>query len=69
MTMTPEQFAAQFDGLERAWRAYLDAACTANYNQYGNATGGPGAEKECRVRLTRGHMRDLDSIYLMLLHK
>ena len=68
MPLTDEEHGAEFDRLEHAWRPYLDAACTAAHHQYGGGTGGPGAELECRVRLTRGHMKDLDDIYYML-HK
>jgi uncharacterized protein YecT (DUF1311 family) len=69
MPTTSAENVSEFDRLEQAWRPYREAACTAHHHQYGGGSGGPGAELECRVRLTRGHMKDLDSIYLMLLHK
>jgi hypothetical protein len=68
MPLTQEQELAEFDFVGRTWQPYVDAACTAHHHQYGGGTGGPGAELACRVRLTRNHMKDLDSIYEMPLH-
>lgn len=66
--LTPEQLASEFDRLEQAWRPYLDAACTAEFHQFGGRASGPPAALQCKVRLTRGHMRDLDGVYYGLLH-
>ncbi|MGD0667604.1 MAG: lysozyme inhibitor LprI family protein [Bryobacteraceae bacterium] len=66
--LTPEQLAADFDRVEEAWHTYLDAACTAAFRQFGGGTGGPSADMECQLRLMRGHMRELDTIYYMRLH-
>jgi uncharacterized protein YecT (DUF1311 family) len=63
MPTTPEQDVAEFDRIEQARRLYIDAVCTAAHHQYGGGTGGPSAELVCRVRLTRGHMKELDGIY------
>ena len=67
-SLTSAQLVAEFDHLEQIWRPYLDAACTAAFHQFGGGTGAPAASMECSLRLTRGHMRDLDNVYYMLLH-
>ena len=66
--LTSAQLVAEFDHLEQVWRPYLDAACTAAFHQFGGGTGAPTASMECSLRLLRGHMRDLDNVYYMLLH-
>jgi hypothetical protein len=66
--LTPEQQAAEFDGLEATWKPYSEAVCTATFHQFGGGTAGPAAEGECRLRMTRQHMRDLDQVYFGLLH-
>ena len=66
--LTSAQLVAEFDHLEQVWRPYLDAACSAAFHQFGGGTGAPTASMECSLRLTRGHMRDLDNVYYMLLH-
>jgi hypothetical protein len=66
--LTSGQLVAEFDHLEQVWRPYLEAACTAAFHQFGAGTGAPAASMECSLRLMRGHMRDLDNVYYMLLH-
>jgi len=67
--LTPEENLAEFDRLEAAWKPYLDAACTATFHQFGGGTGGPPAAGECRQRMVREHMRELDQIYYGPLHR
>ena len=64
--LTPEEDVAEFDETESLWAAYKEAECTVAFHQFGGGTGGPSAGMECRLRLTRSHMRDLDSVYLPL---
>lgn len=64
--LTPEENVTEFDKTESLWAAYKEAECTVAFHQFGGGTGGPSAEMECRLRLMRSHMRDLDSIYLLL---
>ena len=67
--LTSAQLVAEFDHLEQVWRPYLEAACTAAFHQFGGGAGGPSSAMECSLRLTRGHMRDLDNVYDGLLHR
>ena len=69
MPLTREKELAELDLVERTWRPYVDAACAAHHHQYGGGSGGPGAELACRIRLTRSHMKDLGTVYGMLLLK
>jgi uncharacterized protein YecT (DUF1311 family) len=62
-TLTPEQLSEEFDSVEKSWRAYREAACTAGFHQFDGGTGGPSFEEECELKLTRDHMRELDMIY------
>jgi uncharacterized protein YecT (DUF1311 family) len=64
--LTPKEDVAEFDKTESLWAAYKEAECTVAFHQFGGGTGGPSAGTECRLRLTRSHMRDLDSVYLLL---
>jgi uncharacterized protein YecT (DUF1311 family) len=66
--LTPEQRMAEFDKTERLWKSYRDAQCMAAFHQFGRGTGGPSAEMECEQRLIRGHMRDLDTVYGLVLY-
>jgi len=66
--LTSGQPMAEFDHLEQVWRPYLDAACTAAFNQFRGGTGGASSANACSLRFLRSHMRDLDGIYYMLLH-
>ena len=67
-SLTPEQFAEEFDRVEQDWRQYSKTASTAAFHQFDGGTGGPSFEMECELRLTRGHMRELDMIYGSDLH-
>ena len=66
--LTPEQRMAEFDKTERLWKSYRDAQCMAAFHQFGRGTGGPSTEMECEQRLIRGHMRDLDTVYGLVLY-
>jgi uncharacterized protein YecT (DUF1311 family) len=65
---TPEQFLAEFDRVEKAWREYRQTACTAAFHQFDGGTGGPSFEGQCELKLARDHMRELDMIYGNDLH-
>jgi hypothetical protein len=65
---TPEQEVAEFDHIEQLWRAYLDSVATTAFHQFDGGTGGPSFEMEAHLRLTRNHMREIDTLYGVLLH-
>ena len=65
---TPGQDGAEFTRLEELWQRYKTAAATAAFHQFDGGTGGPSAELETELRLTRNHMRELDSIYNEILN-
>jgi hypothetical protein len=65
--LSGEQQLAEFDRLEQVWHSYLDAASMAAFHQFGGGTGGPSFEIETHLRVVRSHMRELDSVYGMLL--
>jgi len=67
--LTAEQNVSEFDKVKQAWHSYMDAACTAALHRYGGGTGSPSFEMECRLRLMRDHMRELNFIYSLMLHK
>jgi uncharacterized protein YecT (DUF1311 family) len=60
---SPQQLAAQFDGVEKAWRGYREVACEAAFNQFYGGSGAPSFQMECELKLTRDHMRELWMIY------
>jgi uncharacterized protein YecT (DUF1311 family) len=62
-SLTSAQLTAEFESVERVWRQYRDTACTAAYHQFGGGTGAPSFEMQCRLQLTRDHMRELRMIY------
>ena len=66
--LTPEQLVDEFDKTERLWESYRDSQCTAAFHQFGGGTAAPASQMECEQRLIRGHMRDLDSVYGLMLH-
>ena len=68
-SLPAEQQATEFDKLTADWQAYLNTACGAAFHQFGGGTGGPSFEMECRLHLMRDHMRELDFIYDLRLHK
>ena len=49
---------------QRAWIAYRDAACKAEYDLWGGGTGGPNAHTICIIRITRQRTTDLHKTYL-----
>ncbi len=65
---TPEQDGAEFTRLEQLWQSYKTTASAAAFHQFDGGTGGPSFELETEIRLTRNHMRELDSIYNEILH-
>ena len=67
--LTPDQLTQEFDSLEELWRRYHTAARTAAFHRFNGGTGAPSFEAECEVKLTRGHMRELDMIYGSDLHR
>jgi uncharacterized protein YecT (DUF1311 family) len=62
-SLTSAQLTAEFESVERIWRQYRDTACTAAFHQFDGGTGGPSFDSECRLQLTRDHMRELRMIY------
>ena len=46
---------------QRKWIVYRDAACNAEFNLWGNGTGGPIAHRSCLIRLTRERSTHLRS--------
>jgi uncharacterized protein YecT (DUF1311 family) len=67
--LTSTESAAEFGRVEQAWRQYRDLACKAARNQMGGGTAAPSSEMRCEIDLDRSHMRELDSIYWLELHK
>jgi uncharacterized protein YecT (DUF1311 family) len=49
---------------ERAWIAYRDANCEAEYATYGSGSMGPNVAAFCRIRLTRDRLDEIKRIYL-----
>lgn len=68
-SFTPKQHSEEFERVEKAWREYREAACTAAFHQFEGGTGGPGFQMECRLKLARDHMRELAMIYGEDLHQ
>jgi uncharacterized protein YecT (DUF1311 family) len=66
--LTPAQFLTEFDQLEESWRRYRGQACTAAFHQFEGGTGGPSFEMQCKLQLTRDHIRELNMIYGEDLH-
>jgi len=67
--LTSSESAVEFDRVEQAWRQYRDTACKAARDQMGGGTAAPSSEMRCVMDLDRSHMRELDSIYWLELHK
>ncbi len=65
---TPEQDGAEFTRLEQLWQRYKTAASAAAFHQLDGGTAGPSFELETEIRLTRNHMRELNSIYNEILN-
>lgn len=66
--LTAEERVKEFDTVEAAWETFRKAQCAAAYNEYRGGTIAPSMEGVCTLRLMRGRMRDLDSIYFGVLH-
>jgi uncharacterized protein YecT (DUF1311 family) len=64
----PAQYAAEFDGLEKAWQQFRELACKAAFHQFNGGTGAPSFQIQCELKLARDHMRELDLIYGSDLH-
>ena len=62
-SVTAAQGTAEFESVERIWRQYRDTACTAALHQFDGGSGAPGFAMQCRLQLTRDHMRELRMIY------
>ena len=54
---------------ERAWVAYRDAACAAEYGLWGGGTGGPPAQLACIDGKTRHHVDYLRTTYRLRLQR
>lgn len=67
--LTSAQSAAEFDDVERAWYQYRTFACKAARDQMDGGSAAPASEMQCDIDLDRRHMRELDSIYWLELHK
>lgn len=67
--LTSAESATEFDNVEQPWHQYRNVACTAARNQMGGGTAAPSFEMQCQINLDRSHMRELDSIYWLELHK
>jgi uncharacterized protein YecT (DUF1311 family) len=66
--LMPAQYAAEFDGLEKAWQQFRELACKAAFHQFNGGTGAPSFQIQCELKLARDHMRELDLIYGSDLH-
>lgn len=66
--LTTDQLVAEFDKTANLWESCRDAECAAAFHQFGGGTGGPPAEGECRQRMMRDRMRDLDRVYNVMLY-
>jgi uncharacterized protein YecT (DUF1311 family) len=67
--LSQEQLVAEFDQVEQAWGKYRESACQAAFRQFAGGTGGPSFEMQCQLKLARNHMRELDMIYGVGLHR
>lgn len=67
--LTSAQSVAEFDDVEQAWYRYRTLACKAARDQMGGGSAAPSSEMQCDIDLDRRHMRELDSIYWLELHK
>jgi len=66
--LSPQQLAHEFDNVEQLWRQYRDTACKAAFHQFDGGSGAASFEMQCELKLTRDHMRELDTIYGVDLH-
>lgn len=63
-----QQRITEFNRVEQLWQQYRDAACSAAFQLFDGGTGGPSFQMECELRLARDHMRELNTVYGMVLH-
>src|SRR5208282_1183415 len=66
--LSPAEFEREFERVEQSWWQYRENACAAAFHQFEGGTGGPSFELECKLKLTRDHMRELSMIYGEELH-
>ncbi len=66
--LSSPEFEREFERVEQSWEQYREVACSAAFHQFGGGTGGPSFQLECKVKLTRDHMRELNMIYGGELH-
>jgi len=58
------QFSARLRKAERAWIAYRDANCDAEFASYDGGTIAPNAYALCRIRLTRNRIEEIKRTYM-----
>lgn len=68
-SLTSAQSTDEFDNMERVWYQYRTVACRAARAEVAGGTAAPMYQMQCRIDLDRSHMRELDSIYWLELHK
>jgi uncharacterized protein YecT (DUF1311 family) len=67
--LTSAESAEEFDHVQQTWSEYRKVACKAARDAMGGGTAAPASEMQCDLLLGRGHMRELNSIYWLELHK
>lgn len=67
--LTSAESAVEFDNVEQTWSQYRNVACKAARDQMDGGTAAPASEMHCELALGRSHMRELESIYWLELHK
>jgi hypothetical protein len=66
--LSSPEFEREFERVEQSWEQYSEVACSAAFHQFGGGTGGPSFQLECKLKLARDHMRELNMIYGEELH-
>lgn len=67
LSVLPGKDRTRLQKAERAWIAYRDAACDAEYGLFDGGTGGPPAHLACLGRETRQHSEYLAQAYRLRL--